>query len=73
MKAQGMQWFRVASVDELPEGRVKSMTPGNRTLCLSHFDGQWAATDNRCPHQGGPLDEGSIERGRDGQCWIRRP
>ncbi len=68
-----MQWFRVASVDELPEGRVKSMTPGNRTVCLSHFDGQWAAMDNRCPHQGGPLDEGSIERGRDGQCWIRRP
>lgn len=29
--------------------------------------------DNRCPHQSGPLGEGSIERGVDGQCWIRCP
>lgn len=29
--------------------------------------------DNHCPHQGGPLGEGSIERGNDGQCWIRCP
>jgi thiamine pyrophosphate-dependent acetolactate synthase large subunit-like protein len=29
--------------------------------------------DNRCPHQGGPLGEGSIEKGVDGQCWIRCP
>ena len=29
--------------------------------------------DNRCPHQGGPLGEGSIEVGNDGQCWLRCP
>ncbi|MDH3579416.1 MAG: hypothetical protein OEM91_02160 [Hyphomicrobiales bacterium] len=29
--------------------------------------------DNRCPHQGGPLGEGSIETGSDGKCWIRCP
>ena len=29
--------------------------------------------DNRCPHQGGPLGEGSIEDGVDGQCWLRCP
>lgn len=29
--------------------------------------------DNRCPHQGGPLGEGSIETGVDDQCWIRCP
>ena len=73
MNAPVLQWFRVASVDELPEGRVKSVTPGSRSVCLSHFDGQWAAMDNRCPHQGGPLGEGSIERGAGGQCWIRCP
>ncbi len=42
-------------------------------MCLSHFDGQWAAMDNRCPHQNGPLGEGSIEKGVDGKCWIRCP
>jgi thiamine pyrophosphate-dependent acetolactate synthase large subunit-like protein/nitrite reductase/ring-hydroxylating ferredoxin subunit len=73
MSAQAVEWFRVAAADELPEGRVKSVTAGNRSVCLSHFDGQWAAMDNRCPHQGGPLGEGSIERGAGGQCWIRCP
>ncbi len=68
-----LDWIRVAHVDDLPEGRVKTVTARARTLCLSHFQGQWAAMDNHCPHQGGPLGEGSIEEGADGQCWIRCP
>lgn len=68
-----LNWVRVAHVDDLPEGRVKTVTAGTTTLCLSHFEGQWAAMDNRCPHQGGPLGEGSIEKGIEGKCWIRCP
>ena len=30
---------------------------------MTHFEGQFAALSNRCPHQGGPLGEGSIEKG----------
>ncbi len=68
-----MEWHKIAELEELPEGRVKSAKAGVRTVALSHFDGQFAAMDNRCPHQGGPLGEGSIEKGVDGQCWIRCP
>ncbi len=68
-----VQWVRVSGVADLPEGRVKTVTPRNTSICLSHFKGQWAAMDNRCPHQGGPLGEGSIEKGVDGKCWIRCP
>ena len=50
-----------------------SAKAGNRAIALSHFDGQYAAMDNKCPHQGGPLGEGSIEKGVDGKCWIRCP
>lgn len=39
------------------------MSCGLRTLCLTRFEGEVAALDNRCPHQGGPLGEGSIENG----------
>ncbi len=66
-------WHKVAEREELPEGRVMSAKAGVRTVALSHFDGQYAAMDNKCPHQGGPLGEGSIEKGVDGQCWIRCP
>ncbi|MEL6978111.1 MAG: thiamine pyrophosphate-binding protein [Pseudomonadota bacterium] len=71
--AADLDWIKVADANDLPEGRVMSVTAGALTLCLSHFDGQWAAMDNRCPHQGGPLGEGSIEKGVEGKCWIRCP
>ena len=62
------EWHRVLGVDDLPEGRVTSVTVGRRTLAVSHADGCWGALDNRCPHQSGPLGEGSIEKG-----WLRCP
>ena len=61
-------WLKVLDLQELPEGRVKPVTCKHRTLCLTHFEGQYAALDNKCPHQGGPLGEGSIEGG-----WLRCP
>jgi thiamine pyrophosphate-dependent acetolactate synthase large subunit-like protein/nitrite reductase/ring-hydroxylating ferredoxin subunit len=36
---------------------------GHRSLALTRVDGRYGALDNRCPHQGGPLGEGSIEKG----------
>ncbi len=63
-----MEWHKVAEVDELAEGRVMAVTAGLTTVCLTHFEGQYGALDNHCPHQGGPLGEGSIEK-----CWLRCP
>ena len=40
-----------------------SVACGRKTLCLTHYNGKFAALDNACPHQGGPLGEGSIENG----------
>jgi thiamine pyrophosphate-dependent acetolactate synthase large subunit-like protein/nitrite reductase/ring-hydroxylating ferredoxin subunit len=58
-----LEWHGVLRADELPEGRVTTVQAGLRSCALVHFDGQFAALDNRCPHQGGPLGEGSIENG----------
>ncbi len=63
MGEQNSVWLKVLDLDELPEGRVKPVTCKHRTLCLTHFEGEFAALDNKCPHQGGPLGEGSIEGG----------
>jgi thiamine pyrophosphate-dependent acetolactate synthase large subunit-like protein/nitrite reductase/ring-hydroxylating ferredoxin subunit len=62
------EWHKVADLDELPEGRVKTVVAGHRSLALTHHEGRYGALDNRCPHQGGPLGEGSIEKG-----WLRCP
>ena len=57
-------WYKVLeNKNDLPEGRVKSVTAGLKDICLTHFEGKFSALDNRCPHQGGPLGEGSIENG----------
>jgi thiamine pyrophosphate-dependent acetolactate synthase large subunit-like protein/nitrite reductase/ring-hydroxylating ferredoxin subunit len=56
-------WHRVAGLDELPEGRVRTVVAGHKSIALTHYEGKYGALDNRCPHQGGPLGEGSIENG----------
>ncbi len=57
-------WHKVLSNrNELPEGRVKTVTADHKGICLTHYKGKISALDNSCPHQGGPLGEGSIENG----------
>lgn len=68
-----LEWYRVADVDELPPGRVKTVTADIHSMALTNIDGEYTAMENHCPHQGGPLGEGSIEVGNDGQCWLRCP
>ncbi|MDH3815563.1 MAG: thiamine pyrophosphate-binding protein [Acidobacteriota bacterium] len=62
-KGNDLVWTKVLDADELPEGRVKPVTCRHRTLCMTHHEGSYGALDNHCPHQGGPLGEGSIENG----------
>ncbi len=73
------RFHKVADLDDLPPGRVKTVTVGRRSLALVNVDGTYGALDNHCPHQGGPLGEGSIEPGRPtedggpGGVWLRCP
>lgn len=73
MTDEALDWISVGHIDDLPEGRVKTVTARTTSICLVHFDGHWTAMDNHCPHQRGPLGEGSIEKGVDGKCWLRCP
>jgi len=56
-------WYKVAEPGDLAEGRVRTAEAGPRTIALTHCDGRFGALENHCPHQGGPLGEGSIENG----------
>ena len=57
------RWHKVAELDDLPDGRVTTVQAGHRSVCLTRCGDRYGALDNRCPHQGGPLGEGSIENG----------
>ncbi|MFT7647237.1 MAG: pyruvate oxidase [Candidatus Poriferisodalaceae bacterium] len=62
------EWHKVAEPEELDEGRVMTVTVGRRSLALTRHKGQFGCLDNHCPHQKGPLGEGTIEGD-----WLRCP
>lgn len=76
-KPAELTWRRVAGKDDLPEGRVMTVSIDRgdsvKQVCLTHHNGQYAVLDNTCPHQGGPLGEGSIECNENGDCYLRCP
>src|SRR5215469_9503294 len=61
-------WHLVDQADVPGEGRVRSVIVDGRSVALARCGPRVGALVNRCPHQGGPLGEGSIENG-----WLRCP
>ena len=66
-------WYKALGPEGLDEGRVTTVTAGVTSIALSRLGGKYGALNNHCPHQGGPLGEGSIEEGAEGKCWLRCP
>ena len=66
-------WYRVAELDDMRDGEVRSVQAGSRQIALTFVGGSYGALDNACPHQGGPLGEGTIECGDDTGCLLRCP
>jgi nitrite reductase/ring-hydroxylating ferredoxin subunit len=50
----------MATLDELPPGAAKEVEHEGRIYALFNIDGEIAAIDGICPHQGGPLAEGEL-------------
>lgn len=50
----------IAGTAELPVGRAKTITIGDRRIALYHTAEGFFASDNTCPHRGGPLGDGDI-------------
>jgi thiamine pyrophosphate-dependent acetolactate synthase large subunit-like protein/nitrite reductase/ring-hydroxylating ferredoxin subunit len=61
-------WHHVDHTDVPDDGRVNSLVVDGRAVALARCRGRLGALENRCPHQGGPVGEGSIENG-----WLRCP
>ncbi len=59
----GTRWHRLEDQDVPDDGRVHSVEVDGRSLALARCGARLGALANHCPHQGGPLGEGSIEKG----------
>ncbi|MGL6236383.1 MAG: thiamine pyrophosphate-dependent enzyme [Segniliparus sp.] len=62
-------WHKVAARDELEDGQVVSCPAGQKTVALTKLRGAYGAVDNRCPHQGGPLGQGTLENDKIRCPW----
>lgn len=50
----------IASVHDIPFGRARRFVAGARTIALYHTARGYFASDNVCPHRGGPLADGDL-------------
>jgi len=55
-----VQWVRVIRAEALPLREGRAVALAGRELALFNLGDQVLATDNRCPHQGGPLCDGIV-------------
>ena len=58
-----MAWQKLARLDELPDGAIIEVLEGKQPYALCNVSGEIRAMWGTCPHHGGPLGQGGLERG----------
>ena len=56
----GHRWVRVTPCDSIPVREGRPVTVGGREIAIFNLGDHFLATDNRCPHNGGPLCDGLV-------------
>jgi nitrite reductase (NADH) small subunit len=54
------EFIDVSSSFEIPPGRMKSFDIKGRMIAVYHTASGFFASDNICPHRGGPLTQGDL-------------
>jgi nitrite reductase/ring-hydroxylating ferredoxin subunit len=64
------RWTDLCSLDEIPEGGLKPVAvDGHKLVVARPSGGEPAVLDNRCPHEGYPLSQGSLAGDTLTCCW----
>ncbi len=51
---------KVAVTSEIPDGNGKVVSINGKALAVFNCGGTFYATENTCPHRGGPLADGAV-------------
>lgn len=54
-------FVKLATIDQIPVGSAIEVEHEGRIYALFNVGGQISAIDGVCPHQGGPLADGTLE------------
>ena len=66
------QWCKVAQAGAVEEGVVIPCVAAGVGVALTRVGTVYGAVSSRCPHAGGPIDQGSLEEGRIVCPWHGR-
>lgn len=54
------RWIRVTPTGNVPPREGRPVLIGDRVIALFNLGSEFLATDNQCPHKGGPLCDGIV-------------
>lgn len=54
------RWVQISSTSAVPPREGRMVMIGQHDIALFNLGDRFAALDNRCPHQGGPLCDGIV-------------
>lgn len=54
------EWISIAAAAECPPGACIERVVGDLVVAVANVDGRFHAMDGLCPHQGGPLGQGTL-------------
>lgn len=57
---RSQEWIDVGAAEDFPEGEVRGVTVASRQIAVVRTPDGLHAIDGRCPHQGGPLADGTV-------------
>ena len=53
-------WIRITACDNIPLREGRAVLVGGREIAIFNLGDRFVATENRCPHKGGPLCDGIV-------------
>ena len=56
-----MPWIYIAEEEDCPPGTAREFVAEGQVVALFNVESSLYALDGVCPHQGGPLGQGSLE------------
>ena len=54
-------WHKVAKTDDFAQSPVQTVELEGQSIAIFKIENKFYAIDAVCPHQGGPLGEGSVD------------